>query len=97
MTRYIVVLLATGLLVGACGNPEVIAPVKPVEVVHMPLDGMVEADWENVLPMIYFSDDIDPSWLRRRERVGVTAGTSTPDAVIDEVVLALGKVGNVAQ
>ncbi|MEE8470363.1 MAG: 4-hydroxy-3-methylbut-2-enyl diphosphate reductase [Dehalococcoidia bacterium] len=33
--------------------------------------------------------DIDPHWLRGRRHVGVTAGTSTPDEVIDEVVLAL--------
>jgi 4-hydroxy-3-methylbut-2-enyl diphosphate reductase len=46
---------------------------------------------------IVTADDIDPSWLRRRQRVGITAGTSTPDAVIDEVVLALGNVANVAQ
>ena len=58
--QYILVLLAAGLA-SACGNPEVIAPTKPMEVVHMPLDGMVDADFENVRPMIYFSDDVDPS------------------------------------
>jgi len=31
-------------------------------------------------------DEIDGSWLEGRERVGVTAGPSTPDSVIDEVV-----------
>jgi 4-hydroxy-3-methylbut-2-enyl diphosphate reductase len=33
--------------------------------------------------------DIAPGWLRGHERVGVTAGASTPDEVIDEVVAAL--------
>lgn len=36
------------------------------------------------------ADEIDPAWLRGRERVGVTAGASTPDSVIDEVVNRLG-------
>lgn len=35
------------------------------------------------------ADEIDPAWLRGRERVGVTAGASTPDEVIDEVVARL--------
>ena len=37
--------------------------------------------------------DIDPDWLRGHERVGVTAGASTPDEVIDRVVLALDRAG----
>ena len=32
------------------------------------------------------SGEIDPQWLAGHERVGVAAGASTPDAVIDEVV-----------
>ncbi len=32
------------------------------------------------------ADEIDPAWLAGREKVGVAAGASTPDAVIDEVV-----------
>ncbi len=35
------------------------------------------------------ADEIDPAWLAGRERVGVTAGASTPDEVIDEVVARL--------
>lgn len=33
--------------------------------------------------------EIDPNWLRGKNRVGVTAGTSTPEWVIEEVVAAL--------
>lgn len=33
--------------------------------------------------------EIDAAWLRGREKVGVAAGASTPDAVIDEVVARL--------
>lgn len=33
--------------------------------------------------------EIDPAWLVDKERVGVTAGTSTPDWVVEEVVAAL--------
>ena len=39
------------------------------------------------------SDEIDASWLRGRERVGVTAGASTPDFAIDEVVMRLEEIG----
>ncbi len=35
------------------------------------------------------ADEIDAAWLPGRERVGVAAGASTPDAVIDEVVARL--------
>jgi 4-hydroxy-3-methylbut-2-enyl diphosphate reductase len=45
---------------------------------------------------IEMAADIDPGWLERPRRVGITAGTSTPDTVIDEVVLALGDMANVA-
>lgn len=34
-------------------------------------------------------DEIDPAWLRDRATVGVTAGASTPDDVIDAVVARL--------
>ena len=33
--------------------------------------------------------DIDASWLRGLNRVGITAGASTPDEIVDEVVRAL--------
>lgn len=32
------------------------------------------------------ADEIDGAWVRGRERVGVAAGASTPDTVIDDVV-----------
>jgi 4-hydroxy-3-methylbut-2-enyl diphosphate reductase len=35
------------------------------------------------------ADAIDPSWLRGQRHVGITAGASTPDEVIDGVVSAL--------
>jgi 4-hydroxy-3-methylbut-2-enyl diphosphate reductase len=35
------------------------------------------------------ASEIDPRWLRGQKRLGVTAGASTPDEVIDEVVSAL--------
>ncbi len=31
------------------------------------------------------ADDLDPEWFRAANVVGVTAGASTPDYVIDEV------------
>lgn len=37
--------------------------------------------------------EIDPSWLSGKDRVGITAGTSTPDWVIEEVVAALEAAG----
>ena len=35
------------------------------------------------------ADDIEPAWLRGHERVGVTAGASTPDSAVNEVVARL--------
>jgi 4-hydroxy-3-methylbut-2-enyl diphosphate reductase len=35
------------------------------------------------------ADEIEPAWLSGHDRVGVTAGASTPDFVIDEVVARL--------
>ena len=32
------------------------------------------------------ADEIEPEWLDGHDKVGVTAGASTPDFVIDEVV-----------
>jgi 4-hydroxy-3-methylbut-2-enyl diphosphate reductase len=33
--------------------------------------------------------ELDPSWVLGRCHIGITAGASTPDEVIDEVVLKL--------
>jgi 4-hydroxy-3-methylbut-2-enyl diphosphate reductase len=33
--------------------------------------------------------ELDPSWVQGRRHIGITAGASTPDEVIDEVVLKL--------
>jgi 4-hydroxy-3-methylbut-2-enyl diphosphate reductase len=33
--------------------------------------------------------ELDPSWVRGQRHIGITAGASTPDEVIDEVVLKL--------
>lgn len=35
------------------------------------------------------AEDIDPSWLIGRHHIGVTAGASTPDEVIDQVIATL--------
>jgi 4-hydroxy-3-methylbut-2-enyl diphosphate reductase len=35
------------------------------------------------------ADEIDPAWLEGRERVGVTAGASTPDFAVDEAIARL--------
>ena len=35
------------------------------------------------------ASEIDPGWLWGHNRVGITAGASTPDEVIDEVVALL--------
>lgn len=37
-------------------------------------------------------DDLDQSWFGPGDTVGVTAGTSTPDSVIEEVVRALERI-----
>lgn len=39
------------------------------------------------------AQEIDPVWLEGKEAVGVTAGASTPDESIDEVVARLGELG----
>jgi len=37
--------------------------------------------------------EVDPSWIGDRRRVGITAGASTPDFSIDEVVAKLERLG----
>jgi 4-hydroxy-3-methylbut-2-enyl diphosphate reductase len=40
---------------------------------------------------------VEPRWLQGPRRVGITAGTSTPDSVIDEVVRVLGEMTGMAR
>ncbi len=35
---------------------------------------------------IQSAEDIDPAWIDGKEAIGVTAGASTPDAIVGEVV-----------
>ncbi len=39
------------------------------------------------------SSDIDPAWLEGTRRIGVTAGASTPQALVDEVLARLSELG----
>jgi 4-hydroxy-3-methylbut-2-enyl diphosphate reductase len=41
--------------------------------------------------LVETASDIKPAWLRGHRRIGITAGASTPDEVVQEVVLALDK------
>jgi 4-hydroxy-3-methylbut-2-en-1-yl diphosphate reductase len=40
--------------------------------------------------LIQGAEDIDPAWVANARVVGLTAGSSTPDYVIDEVEQAIG-------
>ena len=39
------------------------------------------------------ADDIDPSWLQGRQRIGVTAGASAPEVLVEAVVTRLRALG----
>ena len=39
------------------------------------------------------AEEIDPAWVAGLSRVGVTAGASTPDEVIEQVIQRLSKIG----
>ena len=41
-------------------------------------------------------EDIQPEWLEAVDVIGVTAGASTPDDVIEQVVVALSERGYAA-
>jgi 4-hydroxy-3-methylbut-2-enyl diphosphate reductase len=43
---------------------------------------------------IEMADEIQPAWLAGHEKVGVTAGASTPDFVIDQVVARLAELAS---
>ena len=39
------------------------------------------------------ADDIDPSWVQGHQRIGVTAGASAPEVLVDDVVKRLRELG----
>lgn len=41
-------------------------------------------------------DNIDPSWLEGRQRVGITAGASAPEILVDRVISRLKELGAVS-
>jgi 4-hydroxy-3-methylbut-2-enyl diphosphate reductase len=43
--------------------------------------------------MIDRADELDPAWLAGRRRVGVTAGASAPDVLVQEVLARLRRLG----
>jgi 4-hydroxy-3-methylbut-2-enyl diphosphate reductase len=43
------------------------------------------------------AEDIDPAWLKRAELVGVSAGASTPDDVIEEVLEKIKSIGKIQE
>ena len=43
------------------------------------------------------ADDIDASWFEKGEIVGISAGASTPDELIDGVVNAIKKIGDITE
>lgn len=40
------------------------------------------------------ADELDPAWFESKQTIGVTAGASTPQWLIDEVVKRLGELGS---
>ena len=43
------------------------------------------------------ADEIQIDWLARAEVVGLSAGASTPDNIIDEVLTKIKEIGNVPE
>ena len=41
--------------------------------------------------LVGFGSDIDPEWLAEAERIGITAGASAPETLVDDVIDALGR------
>jgi 4-hydroxy-3-methylbut-2-enyl diphosphate reductase len=39
------------------------------------------------------ADEIDPDWLREKQRIGVTAGASAPEVLVQEVIQRLRDLG----
>ena len=57
-----------------------------------------EVAQQRALPayMVDRAEDIDPAWLEGKRRIGVTAGASAPEHLVDEVVSTLRAMGAVA-
>ncbi|HTP99050.1 MAG TPA: 4-hydroxy-3-methylbut-2-enyl diphosphate reductase, partial [Casimicrobiaceae bacterium] len=43
--------------------------------------------------LIADANELDAAWICDAEAVGVTAGASAPEALVDDVVAALGRLG----
>jgi 4-hydroxy-3-methylbut-2-enyl diphosphate reductase len=43
------------------------------------------------------ANEINPKWLKSAEIVGVSAGASTPDNIIDEVLTKIKEIGQVPE
>jgi len=43
--------------------------------------------------MIDAADQLDPAWIADRPRVGITAGASAPEVLVEEVVARLKAIG----
>jgi 4-hydroxy-3-methylbut-2-enyl diphosphate reductase len=46
--------------------------------------------------MVDGADDLDPAWFEGRRRVGLTAGASAPDILVQEVIARLRELGVVS-
>ena len=46
--------------------------------------------------LVHEVEEIDPEWFDAVETVGITAGASTPDYMIDEVEAAVSKLATAA-
>ena len=54
-----------------------------------------EAGAQNDLPahLIEDGDEIDPAWITNKARIGITAGASTPEILVQGVLDRLGDFG----
>jgi len=51
----------------------------------------------NIIPRVYHietSDEIKKEWFQKNDKVGITAGASTPDWILKEVVLQMEEISN---
>jgi 4-hydroxy-3-methylbut-2-enyl diphosphate reductase len=56
-----------------------------------------EIGLEEGVPSYLIADagDLDPAWLKGKERVGLTAGASAPESLVENVIAALRKIDDV--